>query len=149
MRRYMRASAIAVPVLLFSAFLLIASGHGLFCLAPFVGSFVISVSFPFFLPDNFVRRSDTVESGRGALCWVRDVAGVAIIMWFVWQPEFDSFVRRVTHGGALWDWRLIVPIAVLAASRAVQGWSRVARISDAAIYAYFTPSTPNHPQAFT
>jgi len=147
MRRYMRTSAIAVPVLLFSAFLLIASGHGVFALAPSVGAIILLLSFPFYMPENFVRRAETVESGRGALRWVRDVAEITIIFWFVWQPEFESFTRRVGEGGALWDWGLIVPIAVLTLSFAIQGWSRVSRISDLAIYAYFTPTSPNHPQS--
>lgn len=134
----MRASAVAVPSLLFAAFLLIAAGHGIFAFAPLVGAFVLFLAFPYFISDGVQQQPQPSECDLGVLCWVRRAAKWAILMWFIWQPEFDSFQRRIMDDGALWDWRLITPVAAWVIYSAIFGLRRASQVTDAAIYNYFT-----------
>jgi hypothetical protein len=138
MRRYMRASAVAVPSLLFAAFLLIAAGHCILMSAPLIGAFVLFLAFPYYISDGVQQRPQTSDSDTGVLRWIRRAAKYAILMWFVFQPEVESFQKRIMDGGALWDWRLITPVAVLAIYSVISGLRRSSRVTDAAIYSYFT-----------
>ena len=94
-------------------------------------------------------RPQISDADRGVLGWVGRAARTAILIWVILQPEFGSFWIRVMEGGALWDWRLIVPLAVLTVYSMIRGWSQVSRISDQAIYAYFSPSDSSRPSAST
>lgn len=138
MRMYMRVSAVAVPSLLFATFLLVAAGHGILMSAPLVGAFVLFLAFPYYISDGVQPRPQTSDSDTGVLRWIRRAAKYAILMWFLFQPEFESFKRRIMDGGALWDWRLITPVAVLAIYSVISGLRRASRVTDAAIYSYFT-----------
>ena len=134
----MRASAVAVPLLLFAAFLLVAAGHGIFASAPLVGALVLFLAFPYFISDGVQQQPQTSDSDISVLRWVRIAAKYAILMWFIWQPEVQSFLRRIMDGGSLWDWRLITPVAVLAICSVISGLRRASHVTDTAIYSYFT-----------
>ena len=145
----MRASAIAGPVLFFSAFLSMAVGYSMLAMAFFFPSVIGFIAFPYCLPDSATLRPQISDADRGVLGWVGRAARTAILLWVMLQPEFRSFWVRVMEGGALWDWRLMVPIAVLTVYSMIRGWSQVSRISDRAIYAYFSPSDSSRPSAST
>ena len=134
----MRASAIAVPLLLFTAFLLVAAGHPIVAVAPTVGAIVLLLAFPYLMTDGIQQQPQANDSDIGVLRWVRRAAKYTIMMWFFLQPEVESFLKRITDGNAFWDWRLIVPVAVLTIYYIIWGWCRVAHISDRAIYTHFT-----------
>lgn len=138
----MRASAIAVPLLLFSAFLLVAAGHPILAVAPTVGAIVLLLAFPYLMTDGIQQQPQANDSDIGVLRWVRRAAKYAIMMWFVFQPEVESVLRWITDGNAFWDWRLIVPVAVLTIYYIIWGWSRVANIADRALYTHFTRTDP-------
>ena len=145
----MRASAIAGPVIFFAAFLLMAGGYRIlgmvFCFASMIGF----LAFPYYLPDSVAHRPQISDADRGVLGSVGRAAKTAILLWVILQPETQSFLIRVMDGGALWDWRLMVPIAVLTVYSMIRGWSQVSRISDRAIYAYFSPSDSSRPSTST
>ncbi|MES2470130.1 MAG: hypothetical protein V4675_22755 [Verrucomicrobiota bacterium] len=149
MRRYMRASAIAGPVIFFAAFLLMAGGYNMlgmvFCFASMIGF----LAFPYYLPDSVAHRPQISDTDKGVLGSVGRAAKTAILLWVILQPEFGNFLVRVMEGGALWDWRLMVPGAVLTVYSMIRGWSQVSGISDQAIYAYFSPSDSSRPSAST
>ena len=134
----MRASAIAVPLLLFGGFLLFAAGHVFVASAPVISAFIIFLAFPFYLPDRLDQQRTANDTDVGVLRWIWGAARYAILFWFVWQPEIYSFLRRITEGDALWDWRLIVPVGVLAIYFCVSGLRQASFVTDQAIYAYFT-----------
>lgn len=145
----MRTSAVAVPVLFFSAFLLVAGGYRILGMVSIFAALIGFIAFPCSLPDSAADRPQITDADRGVLGWVSRAARTAILLWVILQPEFDSFQVRVIKGGALWDWRLIVPIAVLTVYSMIRGWRQVSRISDSAIYAYFSPSDSGRPSAST
>lgn len=99
MRRYLRASAVAVPVLFFSAFLLMAGGYSMlgmvFCFASMIGF----IAFPCSLPDGAAHRPQISDADRGVLGWVGRAARTAILLWVILQPEFESFQVRVIREG--------------------------------------------------
>ena len=149
MIRYMRASAIAVPVLFFAAFLLMAGGYSILGMVSIFAALIGFIAFPYCLPDSATLRPQISDADRGVLGWVGRAARTAILLWVMLQPEFRSFWVRVMEGGALWDWRLIGPLAILTVYSMIRGWSQVSRISDRAIYAYFSPSDSSRPSAST
>ena len=136
----MRASAISGPMLFFLAFSSMAGGYSMLGMAFFFPSMIGFIAFPNCLPDSAAHRPQISDADRGVLGWAGRAARIAILLWVMLQPEFGSFWIRIMDGGALWDWRLIVPLAVLTAYSMIRGWSQVSRISDKAIYAYFCPS---------
>ena len=145
----MRASAIAGPVLFFSAFLSMAGGYSMLGMAFFFPSVIGFIAFPYCLPDSAAHRPQISDADTGVLGWVGRAARTAVLLWVMLQPEFGSFWIRIMDGGALWDWRLIVPLAILTVYSMIRGWSQVSRISDRAIYAYFSPSDSSRPSAST
>ena len=136
-------------MLFFSAFLSMAVGYSMLAMAFFFPSVIGFIAFPYCLPDSATLRPQISDADRGVLGWVGRAARTAILLWVMLQPEFRSFWVRVMEGGALWDWRLMVPIAVLTVYSMIRGWSQVSRISDRAIYAYFSPSDSSRPSAST
>ena len=145
----MRASAIAVPVLFFSAFLLMAGGYSILGMVSIFAAMIGFIAFPCSLPDSAAHRPQISDADKGVLGWVGRAARTAVLLWVMLQPEFGSFWIRIMDGGALWDWRLIVPLAILTVYSMIRGWSQVSRISDRAIYAYFSPSDSSRPSAST
>ena len=145
----MRASAIAGPVLFFLAFLSMAGGYSMLGMAFFFPSVIGFIAFPCSLPDSAAHRPQISDADRGVIGWVGRAARTAILLWVILQPETQSFLIRVMEGGALWDWRLMVPGAVLTVYSMIRGWSQVSRISDRAIYAYFSPSDSSRPSTST
>ena len=145
----MRASAIAGPVLFFSAFLSMAGGYSMLGMAFFFPSVIGFIAFPYYLPDSVAHRPQISDADRGVIGWVGRAARTAILLWVILQPETQSFLIRVMDGGVLWDWRLMVPGAVLAVYSMIRGWSQVSLISDRAIYAYFSASDSSRLSAST
>lgn len=130
----------AVPLLLFGGFLLFAAGHAFLAIAPFMAALIVFLAFPFCISDRSHQQRPTADTDVGVLRWIRRAAKYAILLWFIWQPEFDSFHRRITDGGALWDWRLIAPVGVLAVYFCISALRRASLITDQAIYTYFSSS---------
>jgi hypothetical protein len=141
----MRASAVAVPSLLFAAFLLIAAGHGIWMSVPLIGAIAFFLVFPYYISDGVKQRPPNSESDSGVLRWVRTVATYAIVIWFVSQQEVESLQKRIVDGGALWDWRLITPVAVWTLCAVMSGLRRVSGITDTAIYTYYTTADDSGP----
>ena len=136
-------------MLFFSAFLSMAGGYSMLGMAFFFPSVIGFIAFPYCLPDSAAHRPQISDADRGVLGWVGRAARTAVLLWVMLQPEFGSFWIRIMDGGALWDWRLIVPLAILTVYSMIRGWSQVSRISDRAIYAYFSPSDSSRPSAST
>lgn len=130
-------TAIVIPCLLFVSFLLFARGSFLLSALSFGVAFILLLAFPHWIA---VRQSLSPEVRRGG--WISSTARYAVFMWFISQPELMAFQDRVTHGGALWNWWLITPLAVLTGSGIYIGLSRVSEITDQAIYDYLS-STPS------
>ncbi len=141
----MRATAVAVPALLFTAFLLMAAGHAIFAFVLTVGSLLLLLAFPYGITDGVRQQPQISDADIGVLRWVRRAAKYAILMWFIFQPEVMSFQSRILYGSAFWDWRLIVPVAVLMIYFAIWGWRQVSHISDIAIYTHFTTADSKLP----
>ena len=143
MRRFIRASAVAVPLLLFSGFLLFASRHVFWGVIPLISAFILFLAFPYYLTDDSSSQIATDAADRGWLLWVRRGAWYAIMVWVFNQPEFEAFQKRAIDEGGLWDWRLITAVAVVTFCSIVWGFRRASLVSDRAIYRYFTsPDTP-------
>jgi hypothetical protein len=140
MRRFIKASAVTVPLLFFSSFLLFASRQVFWWLIPLIPAVILLVSFPRILTDASSQQTSRDALGRGWLLWVDRVAWYAIILWVITQPEIDAFLNRVFDAGGLWDWRLITAVAIVALCSIVWGLRRADQISDRAIYRYFTSS---------
>jgi len=140
MRRLISAAAIATPCLLFSSFLLFARGLFLPAALAVVLAFFLFLAFPHFIAirPSFLPAPGALVSDRGGS--VRWLAKYGILFWAISQPEFTAFQDRVIHRGALWDWRLIVPVAILTGYSIYVGLRRVPQITDAAIYDYFAVS---------
>ncbi len=140
MRRLISAAAIATPCLLFSSFLLCARGLFLPAALAAVLAFFLFLAFPHFIAirPSLLPAPGALVSDRGGR--VRWLAKYGIFLWAISQPEFITFQNRVIHGGALWDWRLIVPVAILTGYAVYVGLRRVPQITDAAIYDYFAVS---------
>jgi hypothetical protein len=136
MRRFIRASAVMVPLLHFSGFLLLASRHVLWGAIPLISALILLRAFPYYLTDDsFCQRPDD-DADRGWL-WVRRTTWYAIIVWGLSQPEIEAFRKRAMDDGGLWDWKLLAPVAVLTFCSIVWGLRRAAAVSDRAIYSYF------------
>lgn len=131
MRRLIRATAIAAPCLLFLSFLLFARGLRLWSGLVFLLAFILFFAFPHFLTVPQNTQPDSAPGG-----WIARFSKYAVLMWVISQPEFTAFENRVIKGGALWDWRLITPLAVLTGYVIYLGLSRVSGITDRAIYHY-------------
>ena len=134
----MRTASVAVPLLLFTAFLLTAAGHGIMAIVPFVSAFVVFLAFPYYISEGFGQQPESADSDTGWLRMVRRATKFAILMWFISQPEVESFEKRIMDGSALWDWRLITPVAILAIYMVISGLRRASLVIDTAIYKYFT-----------
>ncbi len=140
MRRFIRASAVAVPLLLFSGFLLIAGRQVLWSAIPFILALILFLAFPYYLTDDSSLETQRDDADMGWLLWVRQVAWFAILFWFLNQPEVEAFQKRAIDEGGLWDWRLITAVAVVTLCSVVWGLKRATLVSDSAIYRYFTSS---------
>jgi hypothetical protein len=140
-RRFMRASAVLVPLLLFLGFLLVASGRVVWGVVPIVAAFMVRLSIPLGLTEDTCgpRRSDGAD--RAWLLWVRRAAWHAILVWGLNQSEVAAFQKRAIQAGGLWDWRLLSAGAVVTFCPIVWGLKRAAAVSDVAIYAYVTAAT--------
>jgi hypothetical protein len=138
MRRYLRASAVAVPLLIFVAFLLVAAGHILVAVVPLVGAAVSFLAFPYFMTDGVNQQPPPSSPDKGVLPWVRWLAKYAIFMWFMFQPEVSSLLTRIMEGGALLEWKLITPVAVLAIYSVISGLRQASRATDEDIYSYYS-----------
>ena len=147
MRQLMSASAIAVPSLYFSSFLLFASGSVIWSVLGAALAFILGLAFPYSIADRRDLRTDSETPDSSIVRWVGRAACSFVFFWVICQPEFTPFEDRVLHGGALWDWRLVVPLAVLTAYHIHVGLKRVPRISDTAIYSYFTSTAFGGQQA--
>lgn len=140
MRRYLRASAVAAPLLLFGGFLLFAVGQVLVAVVVSLAAFFLFLAFSFGFSAGGQQQEAPEDSDMGVLRWVRRAAKYGILLWFLFQPEVESFHRRMTEGAALWDWRLIAPVGVLAIYSGISGLRRASRVTDTAIYTYFASS---------
>ncbi len=142
MRSYMRASAVAGPFLWFVGFLLLAAGHLLMAPVPFVGALILCIAFPYHLPNKGIPSPPMEDDEKGVLGWVltwaRFYGTLTVLVWIFCQPEIAALQKRISDGGALWDWRLITPIAVWTICSSIRNWRHVSRISDTTIYSYFT-----------
>ena len=147
MRRFIRASAVAVPLLLFSGFLLFASRHELWSVLPLIAAVILFRAFPYYLTDHTSPQSPSDGAATGWLHWIRRVAWFAIMLWGFNQPEYEAFQKRAFDEGGLWDWRLLAPITVVTSCSIVWGLRRAAAVSDRAIYSYFTST--GSPESFT
>ncbi len=134
----MRAASIVVPGLVFASFLLLASGSPLWAMILFFSGFFLFFAFPYGLAFSDEPQVASASTDRGAVIgrWVRRIAKYFVFFWVITQPEFSTFLDRVTTGGALWDWRLIAPLGALALYYAWIGWRRVPDISDQAIFTF-------------
>jgi hypothetical protein len=127
-------------MLLFATFVLIASGHGVYAIASFVGAVVLSLAFPYFVSEGADPQPRTKESN---LRMLGSAAIWAILMvFFLPAREFTGMARRILTSGDLWDWRWITPVAVWAAYSAHCNLKRAAAVTDNAIFNYFNNSTP-------
>ncbi len=140
-RRLISASAIVVPCLIFSSFLLFASGSYILSVVVVVLAFILFLAFPPFIAIRQSLPPNPENHVTGICQWVHFTAKNFVFFWAIIQPEFTAFQVRVIHGGALWDWKLIAPIAILTAYYIYIGIRRVPQISDRAIYSYLTSST--------
>ena len=142
----MSASAIAVPSLYFSSFLLFASGSVIWSVLGAALAFILGLAFPYSIADRRDLRTDSETPDSSIVRWVGRAASTCVFVWAISQPEYTAFKERIHHG-ALWDWRLIVPLAGLTAYHIYLGLKRVLRITDTAIYSYFTSTAFGGQQA--
>lgn len=134
MRLYMRAAAVATPILLFVSLLLLARGEVLWAMPIVITAITLFLTFPFWIMD---RPSDAKPGAVDAPIWIQRVAKYLMFYWFLQLPEVKTFLNRVTQEHLLWDWHLIVPAALVTLSYVWIGLRNVPAITDEAIYAHF------------
>ena len=134
MRLYLRASAVATPVLLFVTLLLLFRGDVLWALLPAIIAVVLVLNFPFWLMETPMIATAGMMDGP---TWMRRVATYGVFLWCFQFPEVKALLDRVTRDHLLWDWRLIVPAALVTLSYIWMGWRNVSAITDKAIYTHY------------
>lgn len=142
-RSFTRLSAILVPTALFFAFLLFAKGMVLWSLIPAGLGLCLALAFPVFIGSAEANNHDQNPLIR----WVRRGCKYTIIFWLINQPGFKTFSERMSHGAALWDWRLILPLTILVFLLIVAGLRRVNATTDREIYLYYRDETPDSQQS--
>jgi hypothetical protein len=137
-RRFIKASAVAVPLLFYSAFLLVAAKHLGWSLLPLMVAIVLGLAFPYRPKERFPAPAATDDTDKGWLRSARLTAQYLIYWWVISQPEVMAFVTRVLDDGGLWDWHWLATSFVLVLCSIVGGLRKAAAVSDRAIYDYFT-----------
>lgn len=128
-RRWLFASVIVGPCLVFASFLFGARGHGLeaICVA-LLGLFVLFL-VPAARADQGTPRPDNI-----IVVWVKRLAAAAVIYWLVTQPEATRLMDRITKEHALWDWRIIGAVGIWVLCWMYTGIRHVNATTDKAIY---------------
>jgi hypothetical protein len=134
MRLYMRAAAVATPILWFMTLLLLARGEVLWVMPIAITAITLFLTFPFWITD---KTSEAKPGAVDAPTWIQRVAKYLTFYWFLQLPEVKTLLNRVTQEQLLWDWHLIVPAALVTLSYVWIGLRNVTAVTDEAIYAHF------------
>lgn len=134
MRLYLRASAVAAPVLLFGAFLLFAHGERLWSVLPGIIAVLLLWTFPSSITET---PAPSLLGKMDGPAWMRRIAVWGVYFRCFQIPEVKTLIDHMTKGQLLWDWRLIASVAVMTLSYVWTGWRSVSAITDKAIYTHY------------
>src|SRR5436190_16922423 len=112
-RRWMIASAIIAPCLIFAGCLLFVWGSFGWGFCAFFIGMMIAVIFPAGIayPCGDTDRAATTDSAP-VTKWARRIAMLVLWFWLIRQPEFRSLFERISEEGALWNRWIIAPLAI-------------------------------------
>lgn len=125
--------ALLVPLLIWSAFLLLAFGARWWAVAPWVLGMIAAVSFP----PGLLKSSSRDTKEPAYLRWL-SLPGLALVYyWLVQQPEVHSLYARVMSGKALLHWAVVSASLVYLAAAMYRRWRAVNLLTDQEIYDFF------------
>jgi hypothetical protein len=134
-RRWSAVMAFVVPLLFWSAFLMLCLGARYWSITPWVLGLIAAVSFPPGLMNKALSKS--APSEPSFLRWLSLPGTILIYVWLSQQPEMQSFYYRVLSGEALRHWLLITASLILLAAAIYRRHRAVKALTDEEIYNFF------------
>ena len=122
-------AAITGPLLFFTGFLLLATGHDPWAPLPVVLGGVLALCFPILE----IIGAKPPKSERGVRLWGRILAFGLTSFWILQIPEAGALIDRVL-GGALWDWKIIAAASLWTLLAIHSNLHAVSRMTDEMIY---------------
>jgi len=134
LRRLLHVSASAGSLIIFTAFLVFAAGHlslmsaaGIWLLGMFV-----------MLPAQAFAGAKDRELAKNTLNWPKQIAFILFLFWLIEIPEVRKLIDRVSDSDGVFDWRLILAVAIWTTYSGFTVWRAISQLSDEAIYRFIS-----------
>lgn len=131
-RKMLMLTAIAVPLLFFTAFVLCAAGRELWAFIPLVLGGALALCFPI----KEIASPNHPKPARGPLLYLRAAAFALTTYWVLQIPEASDLLERLL-GGALWDWKPLTAAGLWTLLSIHSGRQMASQLSDAMIFRYY------------
>lgn len=143
-RQLIKISAVACPLLLFSAFLMFAGGAKMWTLIPLIAALFWSRAFPAFIPEAPSQNPPASEADRPSRWGLQRLAEMLVFFWFIQLPlpELHALIDRLQTTHALSHWALVSGLGLMALSAILRGRRHTGLLTDQDIYSYYSMIKP-------